>query len=56
MATVLAKELTAASFPQIGARYNRDHTTIMYQWEKGISEKSPDFEAKLKEARECLSA
>ena len=54
LATLLAIEYTAASYPQIGHRFNRDHTTIIYQLNAARKNNSEEFATKLKEARSWL--
>jgi chromosomal replication initiator protein len=34
IAMYLARELTAASYPRLGQYFERDHTSILYAWQK----------------------
>jgi chromosomal replication initiator protein len=52
----LARELTGLSFPEIGQRMSRDHTTIM-EWFRHISDslESPKLQAELEDIKKQLA-
>lgn len=58
IAMALSRELTRHSLPGLGARFGRDHTTVLYATRKiaALCERDPDFAAELETIRGEIAA
>ncbi|HWF65225.1 MAG TPA: helix-turn-helix domain-containing protein [Rhizomicrobium sp.] len=46
IAMYLARELTGASYPRLGQYFERDHTSILYAWQKTVERMGKDARLK----------